>query len=215
MANHAKHLVPGVAKGGPAWAAEEDARLLEFYPPAFPEELSRLFPGRTPTAVRQHANVLGSAHGPRRVFFPREFLNPADGGYVSGLTDGEGSFIASVKKRRGRWNINPKFTMNLRVDDSAILLWMIRYFGCGHFHESWKRKSPLAVFTVASCYELLSAVIPHFDAYPLRAKKKQDYAIWLNMVELQAANFRQPWSDTVRDRMLELYEELQAVRRMM
>lgn len=196
------------------WTEEELQRLQDVYPAALPEEISQLFPGRTESAVKQRANKMYLCHSERKVFFPKSYDNVADGNYVSGLVDGEGSFMVSIVQRRGRWNFNPKFGVCLRVDDSEILHWLQIYFGCGRYTTALNRKSPLGIFVIANLYDILSKVIPHFDTFPLRAKKKRDYAIWKQMVLLQARYFRQPWPDEVRAEMQRLYIEIKETRQM-
>ncbi len=37
---------------------------------------------------------------------------------------------------------------------------------------------------------MLRAVLPHFDKYPLRAKKARDYDLWRQIALLQAATYQ-------------------------
>lgn len=122
--------------------------------------------------------------------------------------------MVSIKYRRGRWNFNPKFGVKLRIDDYRILSWMQTYFGCGRCTTATKRKSPAAAFVVADLYSLLSRVVPHFEAYPLRAKKREDYVIWKKMLLLQSSRFRQPWDVEIRRKMQRLYTQLKNIRRL-
>lgn len=194
------------------WTALEIARLREVYPVAFREELPQLFPGRSVGAIVQMANKHRLRHGTRRPFFVRDYPSVADGNYVSGLVDGEGCFKVSIVQRRGRWNFNPRFEVALRIDDSDILRWLITYFGCGEYNAAWRERSPSGRFTVSNLRDLLGNVVPHFEAYPLRAKKQNDYVIWKGMLELQAQFFRQPWPAWVRDSMQFRYEQLKQAR---
>lgn len=199
----------------PDWTAEEDGRLMALGPSLFREESERLFPGRTTKAVQERVKVLGIIRGTRLVRFARDYPNPVDGGYVSGLVDGEGWFMVSVRRNRQRMNYNPKFGINLRADDRPVLEWLRGYFGCGGLRVADRknpRHGPAAVLTIAGLYDLMSAVLPHFDRYPLRAKKARDFAVWRKMVEIQAANFRKYWSEEVRATMAALYAELRAGR---
>lgn len=190
------------------WSKAELERLQEIYPAAFAEDLPRLFPGRSLGAITQTANRLRVRHGVRKAFFPREYADVADGNYVSGLTDGEGCFKVTINERRGRWNFNPRFEVGLRIDDSDILRWLIVYFGCGEFNEAPRERSPSGRFTVSNLRDLLGNVVPHFEAFPLRAKKQNDYRVWKEMLELQAGYYRQPWPDEVRQKMQSLYDKL-------
>ena len=194
------------------WTEDEIQKLRNVYGCIFKEEAEKLFPGRSAKSVCEKAKVLGLKKGERKVFFPNFYCDDAEGGYVSGFVDGEGWFCASVLHKRGRWNFNPKFGVSLRVDDEEILWWLTRYFECGNVSTNHKLKSPRAVFVVSKLYDLLANVIPHFERYPLRAKKRHDYVIWKEMVMLQAQHFRKRWSANVSQRMKELYDQLQDVR---
>src|SRR5262245_2631817 len=88
------------------WSEEEIERLKEVYPTAFLQEMQDLFPSRRVSAVTQMANRLRVRRGARHVWFPRVYDDVADGNYVSGLVDGEGSFKVSIVNRRGHWNFN-------------------------------------------------------------------------------------------------------------
>jgi hypothetical protein len=104
--------------------------------------------------------------------------------------------------------------MRLRIDDQDILLWLMKYFGCGNYREDLKVKSPSAVFCIASLYDIASSVIPHFDKFPLRAKKKRDFVIWKDLVNLSIENFRQPMSEELSREMNSLYSQLQSARKL-
>lgn len=200
---------------GKVWTDDELLSLENYYRHAFVNEYSVLFPGRSISAVSQTAARIGLQQATKKVYFPRTYDSDVDGGYVSGLVDGEGSFMVSFVERRGRWNFNPKFGITLRIDDGAILKWVKSYFDCGRYSETvvaGSVQSPRASLVVADLYSLMSKVLPHFDTYPLRAKKRHDYAIWKEMVLLQADNFRRKWSKAVRLKMAELHNKLKAGR---
>jgi hypothetical protein len=195
-------------KKGGWWSLTDLHQLEELYPAAFCEDLPLLFPGRSLGAIQQMANQLKLRHSTRKPYFLRDYSDVADGNYVSGLVDGEGSFKVSIVERRGRWNFNPRFEVGLRIDDKAILRWLQVYFGCGEYNEAWRERSPSGRFTISNLRDLLGNVIPHFETYPLRAKKRNDYVVWKSMLELQAQFFRLPWPNWVRDTMQQKYEEL-------
>ena len=197
------------------WTDSELKLMASTYPMLFAEEEERVFPGRSHKALQEKAKILRIQRTGRRVLFPRVFNSDADGGYVTGLTDGEGSFMASIRTRDGEpINFNPKFGINLRADDRAILEWIARYFDCGTINVNRHLdNAPLASFWVAGTYDLMRSVVPHFTSYPLRAKKKRDFEIWLRMLNVTALHYRQYWSPSVRSEMAELYAELRGIRR--
>lgn len=194
------------------WSSEEKEHFVACWPHAFAEEHGLLFPRHNPSQLKNAAIRYGVSAATKKVFFPRKFSDVGDGWYVTGLTDGEGCFGASIVYRRGRENFNPRFVLGLRLDDRPIVDWLRNYFGVGSVVEDPNRPSPAVRLVVASLYELLYAVVPHFDRFPLRAKKQNDYAIWRQMVMLQAEYFRKPWPPQVRRQMRELYQALVAQR---
>jgi hypothetical protein len=105
------------------------------------------------------------------------------GAWLSGFTDGEGTFILSIVGRRGVANsvrYSAYFGIRLRADDRAVLEKIKGYFGCG-FLRAMKTKPPAQLqwkFSVERTPDLVRAVLPHFDRYPLQAKKARDYLIW-------------------------------------
>jgi len=172
------------------WTDHELAKLKEIGPHAFSEELEGLFPGHPMREIRRKLVKLGMKKKERCVRFPRNFADDAAGGYVSGLVDGEGWFMVAIKNQR---NYSPRFGVSLRADDVSVLRWLRDYFDCGTvFFNRSQRTAPCAVFCVSDLYSLMRCVLPHFDRYPLRAKKKRDLKTWRRMVKLQARWFRVP-----------------------
>ena len=214
-----KHLVGGAGHIGPrsAWSEQEIALLRKVYPYIFPEEIPFIFPRRTIKSVIEKGKAINLRRTERHVIYPRTYSNDIDGGYVSGLIDGEGWFMVSIKRREnGVCNYNPKFGINLRHDDSPILDWLKSYFDCGIVRHAVYRgttSKPAVVYSINDLFSIMRCVLPHFDCYPLRAKKKIDYATWKDMVVLQSKNYRKYWSDAVRSEMERLYEKLRTDRR--
>src|SRR5262249_39694132 len=111
------------------------------------------------------------------------------------------------------YNYGPKFGINLRSDDLGILKWLREYFDCGVLYNVRRNQvtgnaKPAVVFSVQNLFDILRCVIPHFDSYPLRAKKLKDYITWKKMVVLQAAHFRRREPAGVTEEMCTLYKEL-------
>lgn len=207
------------------WQKKELNRLVHVFPSLFPEEVGLFFPNRTARGVRERAKLLHLKRSNRIVRKPKVFKNDGDGNYVSGLTDGEGSFTVAIGKTSQKadtnkkyCNFNPRFQIGLRRDDRAIIEWVKNYFDCGKIsivkrNANKPNAKPVAVLCISSLYDLLSKIIPHFDTYPLRAKKKNDYKIWKEMVLIQAAYYRKDWPDNVRDKMRSLYANLVSTRK--
>jgi hypothetical protein len=103
----------------------------------------------------------------------------AFGHYLSGLTDGEGSFVLTLqhveKNKIGR----VIFDLCLRADDIDILKKVQSFLGCGRLYfYSLNRSNPVVYFKVTKHPDIWNKIVPHFDAFPLRAKKRHDYTIW-------------------------------------
>ncbi|MFA5808702.1 MAG: LAGLIDADG family homing endonuclease [Thermoleophilia bacterium] len=95
------------------------------------------------------------------------------GHWLAGFTDGEGCFSAYPSGN----GITLSFTLHLREDDWPILAEIRRLLGFGRLTKSnggaWLRfyRHPDLV-----------AIVRLFDKYPLRAKKKSDFALFRELV---------------------------------
>lgn len=201
-----------------AWTADELHSMQTVYPHLFGCEIEEVFPGREPKLVRQKAYDLGVRKGPRRILFPKQYDNDHDGGYVSGLVDGEGCFSASIGRRPddGYIRCNASFDLALRADDQAILEWLAKtYLSCGSLHYVVPSGSscPKVQFRVAALQDHLRYLVPHFDKYPLRAKKRKDYEVWRQLVQLLAENHYSGHSDEFVAEASSLVSQLRTGRR--
>lgn len=116
------------------------------------------------------------------------------GDYIAGLVDGEGCFSLQYNReikhaRKGkpvyfRWEA--QFAMGLSEDGRAILEEMQATLGCGKVYKCKARRiqRPLAIFVVYAIEKLWEKVIPFFEKYPLRAKKRHDFELWKQAVEV-------------------------------
>lgn len=54
------------------------------------------------------------------------------------------------------------------------------YFGCGYLQDvrAYSTSNPQVRFVIDTLQDHLVATLPHFDRYPLRSKKADDYAIF-------------------------------------
>jgi hypothetical protein len=126
--------------------------------------------------------------------FPSDIDRDAFGHWLSGFTDGEGSFALAVTKCRATANLQPSasFRIGLRADETPILRSIQTFFGCGLliYNDNVRSKitnaKPVMIFCVQESRDLATVIIPHFERYPLRAKKRADFAIWKQGVTLLA-----------------------------
>jgi hypothetical protein len=104
---------------------------------------------------------------------PDKLLNPW---YVTGITDGEGSFGISAIATKGL--LGYRFSLQYKVTqkaESAGILWDLqRYFQCGSVVIDNREDNTLK-FQVQSLSDIVNKVIPHFNAHPLVTSKALNY----------------------------------------
>lgn len=114
-------------------------------------------------------------------------ITPEFGHWFAGLIDGEGCFY--IHKRHGC-----RFIINLRNDDLPTLQALQRNLGMGRISVSrvtpgGGRINPQGVFDISRKADCLRLTFI-FDAYPLRTKKANDYAVWREAVIAQNQGHR-------------------------
>ncbi len=99
--------------------------------------------------------------------------------YVSGYVDGEGCFCISLRPQpriRVGWEIRPSFSVSQNADRAEVVNLLPFLFGCGTIRPD--RSDKTLKFEVRSLRNLLEAVIPFFEAYPLLSSKRKDFEIF-------------------------------------
>lgn len=94
-----------------------------------------------------------------------------NGYYITGFTDGEGSFNVSFRKRNDfliGWKITPVF--NISQDERKILGWIKHILKCGTIR---KRKDGVYAFEVSNRESLKEYIIPFFDRFCFQSDKKK------------------------------------------
>lgn len=108
-------------------------------------------------------------------------IDPRIGNYIAGFTDGEGSFIVSLKKRtdyKNKWKVTASF--NIAQKDKVILALFKKVLGCGHLRE---RKDGVVYYEVHNIKALQERIIPFFKKFGfLSTKKKNDFKIFQQIV---------------------------------
>lgn len=106
--------------------------------------------------------------------------------WFSGLVDGEGCFHARphIRKRDGAHCLVVYFSIKLRADDTPMLEMIRETLGVGRIYTYGEKLSayPQSDYRVSHREDLRSVIIPHFDVYPLRSKKRRDYHLWRQIV---------------------------------
>lgn len=146
-------------------------------------------------------------------------VDDAFGNWFAGLVAGEGHFAITHHKGCDIYHL--RFCLKLRDDDAAVLLMVRRTLRVGHVYRIAQsgRSKPQIMFAVDDKAQLLS-LVDLFDAYPLRAKKSRDYAIWraavLHVNTLPPGGIRGPRRGAVRwngwPKLARMKERLHSVR---
>jgi len=125
----------------------------------------------------------------------RAQIDPAFAHWFAGFVDGEGSFTVRVcepREHKGNYtDIDVEFSIILRDDDAAILQEIVDNLGLNaritwypamtnHQGVRSNPRAKLSVRRVKNCLRIIEIL----DKYPLRAKKRNDYKIWREIVLL-------------------------------
>ena len=96
--------------------------------------------------------------------------------YISGFVDGEGCFCVSFQPS-GRhcmgWEVRPSFSVSQNADRAQLLYVIKEKWECGSIRPD--RSDKTLKFEVRNVRELVSRVIPHFEAFPLMSSKQLDF----------------------------------------
>jgi hypothetical protein len=102
--------------------------------------------------------------------------------FISGFTDAEGCFLIIVRKapkNKMAWGIEVNFRINLHKKDINLLKLIQSYFGVGRIG---KDRNGCSDYVIGYLDDILAKIIPHFDKYPLKTKKKADYILFREVV---------------------------------
>lgn len=94
--------------------------------------------------------------------------------YVTGFSDGEGSFTYSRSSKQ----IALYFAIKLTASDRPLLVAIQEFFGVGKIYGATKSASMYRV----TRHDELPRITDHFDAYPLHGEKRRSYEVWREMV---------------------------------
>jgi hypothetical protein len=112
---------------------------------------------------------------------PAPVLSPA---FVTGLTDGEGSFgiyLQKTSKIQTGYQVKYEFTIVLHDRDRALLENVQLFFnGIGGIDKHGKSSSKYRVSSIKD----ISKIIDHFDKYPLLTQKRANYLLFKRAFKL-------------------------------
>jgi len=95
---------------------------------------------------------------------------PKIGWYLSGFSDGEGSFNVSLRQRpdhKLRWQV--VLTFNVAQRDVTNLLLLQKHLQCGRLQ---RRNDGIHYFVVTNYVELVEKVLPFFERFPFQSESK-------------------------------------------
>jgi hypothetical protein len=114
----------------------------------------------------------------------REFLSA----YISGYVDGEGCFTVSIAPRARLlvgWEVRPGFSVSQNGDRAEVLHAIKAYFGCGSIRPD--RSDRTLKWETRRLEDILGAVIPHFERFPLLSSKRYDFDGFASVCRLMAS----------------------------
>lgn len=113
-------------------------------------------------------------------------LNPY---YLVGLVDGEGCFSITFNNHKDRiTEVRLIFEIELREDDKEILERVKNTLECGNIYylgyERYKKWRPHYKYKVSNIKDITQKIIPFFQKYPLQAKKKYSFELFVQIAQL-------------------------------
>ena len=116
--------------------------------------------------------------------------------FIAGFVSGEGSFYVTIGKGSTYHDqVQCGFSVKVRADDRELIkgIWRALEFS-GNIYDvptnryRYKRdpirRHDAVMLLIRKLDELTSCVIPFFDRYPLRGRKRHDYEIWKQIVRM-------------------------------
>lgn len=124
--------------------------------------------------VKIHSNPINLTRNYSKLESVSELLNPW---FITGFTDGEGSFILTIikdNKYKLGWRAACRFVISLNKKDLKLLNKIKEFFGVGNVFLMGKDSAQYRVESLNG----LAIIINHFDKYSLITKKQADYALF-------------------------------------
>jgi len=105
--------------------------------------------------------------------------------FISGLADAESTFriiVCKNNKSKTGWSVTAVFSIELNKIDSNLLNLYKDFFNVGRLINVNSKNTEM--YTVTKLKDIIEYIIPHFLKYPLLTKKKADFIIFSQIVEL-------------------------------
>jgi hypothetical protein len=107
--------------------------------------------------------------------------------YIAGYVDGEGSFHVAVQRNpftRTGYQLVPEFHVSQNRERRQVLDLIRARLDCGRIQENHREAADTTlVFVVRKRSDLLTKVIPFFEAQPLLSSKHEDFLVFASIVE--------------------------------
>src|SRR5271170_4644750 len=98
--------------------------------------------------------------------------------YITGLTDGEGSFQITIQDMKGKGLTGFKPFLEFKITQKKysleLLLKVKEFFKCGRISVD-NSKTETLKYVVTDINDIISKIIPHFDKYNLKTSKYLNY----------------------------------------
>jgi hypothetical protein len=133
--------------------------------------------GGDPESADERDCVWGSSPTVPHADLLADLASDGFGHWLAGFIDGEGCFV--VSRQRGR----PRFRIQVRDDDRQILEETIARTGIGRLYAiaAYRTSRSQAAWEVGDKAGAARLCVI-LDRFPLRAKKRHDYALWREVV---------------------------------
>jgi len=109
--------------------------------------------------------------------------------YITGLVDGEGSFLVSFNlRRRRKFGVEPRpsFCLSLSRHDYKLLEEVRNFFNCGAIR--FNKGDNTYKYETRSLKDLVTKIIPHFQRYPLKSSKQNSFILFREICQLMRKN---------------------------
>lgn len=150
------------------------------------------------------------------------------GHYIAGFVDGEGCFDLQFRrdvrhKREGKpvyysWKV--QFAIVSREDEKELFEKIKNTLNCG---EIYFARGDQVRYSVQKIDTILNYVVPFFEKYPLCGKKKKDFSLWVEAVNILNKNkkcsvnikkgtrgfVKSIWNKNDFKRLVEIHKEMQ------
>ena len=115
---------------------------------------------------------MGEPSETTRSVLPSTRLEPS---WVTGFVDGEGCFFVGINRHpemTAGFQVLPEFTVVQHKRDTQLLYALKEFFGCGVVRVNHGDRM---AYRVRKLEHLRERVVPFFERYPLKSKKRVDF----------------------------------------